>query len=181
MKILLITGQSGAGKTAIGKACSKRLNAMYLRSRDIARHLAHVQGYTKARDWILTVGPRQAIREIDDYILTSIDNAKTAEIVVVDGAYDGRLVAELSHHSPDAEVHIVEVTAPREIRIQRTAEDINADETASEKEMDFLDNLKKEVGVTEVINKAELVVESSTDISSALEVICSLMTTSQKA
>jgi dephospho-CoA kinase len=182
MKILLITGQSGVGKTAIGKACSKRLHAMYLRSRDIARHLAHVQGYTKARDWILTVGPRQAIREIDDYILTSIDNAKTAEIVVVDGAYDGRLLAELAHRIENPmDVHVIEVTAPHDVRIKRTAEDIDADETASEKEMEFLDNLKKEVGVTEVINKAELVVESSTDISSALEVICSLVTSPKKA
>jgi len=175
MKILLITGQSGVGKTAISKACSKRLHAMYLRSRDIARHLAHVQGYTRARDWIMAVGARQAIREIDDYILTSIDNAKTAEIVVVDGAYDGRLLAELKQRFTPEDVHVVEVTAPRDVRIKRTAADTGGDEVTSEQEMNFLDDLKRQVGVSAVVNKAELVVENSDDISSALDVICSLV------
>ncbi|HTJ73129.1 MAG TPA: AAA family ATPase [Verrucomicrobiae bacterium] len=175
MKILLITGQSGVGKTAISKACSKRLGAMYLRSRDIARHLAHVQGYTRARDWILAVGAKQAIREIDDYVLTSIDNARTAEIIVVDGAYDGRLLAELGQRFASEDIHIVEVTASRDVRIQRTAMETGGDETASTREMDFLDDLKRQVGVSEVVTKAELVVESSDDISSALDVICSLV------
>jgi len=181
MKVLLITGQSGVGKTTISKACSKRLHAMYLRSRDIARHLAHVQGYTRARDWIGTVGAQQAIREIDDYILTSVDNAKSAEVVVVDGAYDSRLVAELGQRIKPADIHIVEVTASRDDRIQRTAEDIHVDTPASIKEMEFLDDLKKQVGVSEVINKAELVVESNPDISSALDVICSLVMPPSKA
>lgn len=175
MKILLVTGQSGVGKTAISKACSKRLGAMYLRSRDIARHLAHVQGYTRARDWILAVGAKQAIREIDDYVLTSIDNAKTAEIIVVDGAYDGRLLAELKQRFQPEDVHIVEVTASHDVRVQRTAMETGGDETASTREMNFLDDLKRQVGVSEVVTKAELVVESSDDISSALDVICSLV------
>ena len=174
MKLLLVTGQSGVGKTAISKACSKRLGAMYLRSRDIARHLAHVQGYTKARDWIMEVGAKQAIREIDDYVLTSIDNAKTAEIIVIDGAYDGRLLAELGQRIQPENMHIVEVTASREVRLKRTAADTGTDEPASAREMEFLDDLKRQVGVSEVVNKAELVVESSEDISSALDVICSL-------
>lgn len=176
MKLLLVTGQSGVGKTAITKACSKRLGAMYLRSRDIARHLAHVQGYTKARDWITEVSAKQAIREIDDYVLTSIDNAKTAEIVVVDGAYDGRLLAELGQRFKPEDMHIVEITASREVRLQRTAVETGTDESASEREMEFLDSLKHQVGVSEVVNKAEMVIESSEDISSALDVICSLFT-----
>jgi dephospho-CoA kinase len=175
MKVLLITGQSGVGKTAISKACSKRLHAMYLRSRDIARHLAHVQGYTRARDWILAVGAKQAIREIDDYVLTSIDNAKTAEVVVVDGAYDSRLLAELTQRFTPEDVHVVEVTAPRDVRLKRTAAETGGDEAASEKEMNFLDDLKRQVGVSAVVTKAELVVENSDDISSALDVICSLV------
>ena len=174
MKLLLVTGQSGVGKTAISKACSKRLSAMYLRSRDIARHLAHVQGYTRARDWITAVGAKQAIREIDDYILTSIDNAKTAEIVVVDGAYDGRLLAELGQRFRREDMHIVEVTASQEVRLERTATENGTDKDASAREMEFLDDLKRQVGVSEVVNKAELVVESNEDISSALDVICSL-------
>ena len=174
MKLLLVTGQSGVGKTAISKACSKRLHAMYLRSRDIARHLAHVQGYTRARDWIMAVGAKQAIREIDDYVLTSIDNAKTAEIIVIDGAYDGRLLAELGQRIKPEDMHIVEVTASREVRLQRTSAETGSDEEASVREMEFLDDLKRQVGVSEVVNKAELVVESSEDISSALDVICSL-------
>jgi hypothetical protein len=47
--------------------------------------------------------------------------------------------------------------------------------------MAFLDDLKKQVGVTEIINKAELVVENSEDISSALDVICSLLLPPQPA
>jgi dephospho-CoA kinase len=181
MKILLVTGQSGVGKTAISKACSKRLHAMYLRSRDIARHIAHLQGYTRARDWILAVGAKQAIKEIDTYVLTSIDNAKTAKIVVVDGAYDGGLLAELENRFDRGDIHIVEVTAPHDVRIQRTAADIDGDTATSEHEMAFLDDLKKQVGVTEIINKAELIVENNEDISSALDVICSLLLPPQPA
>jgi len=181
MKILLVTGQSGVGKTAISKACSKRLHAMYLRSRDIARHLAHVQGYTRARDWIMAVGAKQAIREIDDYILTSVDNAKTAEIVVVDGAYDARLLAELKQRFKAEDVHIVEITASREVRLQHAAAEAGESEKNPDQEMEFLDDLKRQVGVSEVINKAELVIENSDDMSSALDVICSLFEPLEKA
>jgi hypothetical protein len=47
--------------------------------------------------------------------------------------------------------------------------------------MEFLDDLKKQVGVNEVVNRAELVVESTPDISSALDVICSLVAPASKA
>ncbi len=178
MQIILVTGQSGVGKTDITKACSKRLHAMYLRSRDIARHIAHLQGYTRARDWILAVSPQQAIQEIDEYIVAAIDNAKTASIAIVDGAYDHNLLEQLEKRFDRNDIHIVEITASHDIRLQRTAADISGDDTAAEQEMTFLDDLKDQVGFNGVINKAEIVVENGEDNASAVDVICALVSPS---
>lgn len=175
MKILLITGESGAGKTPISLALCRRLEGMCLRSRDIARFLAHQQGYRRARDWIEAVTPEEAIRKIDEQILMAIDNSKPDATVVIDGAYAIGLLEELDKRFDKNEYHVIEISAPHDVRVSRSSRSMPGDTDAINQKMTYHDKLKTQAGMNAVINKAELTIENSVDIASAVDEICAFV------
>jgi hypothetical protein len=174
VNILLITGESGVGKTAIGLAVSKQLRATFLRSRDIARFLAHREGFTGAHGWIKARGLKAAADAVHNEILTAIDNAQTDALIVIDGVYDTQLLTKIEERVGKDAMHIVEITVPKDKRLEHT-ETANPEEmNALQQEMEFLDGLKKSAGLIGVTNKAELVVENL-HMDSSIEVITAFL------
>ncbi|HSW77193.1 MAG TPA: hypothetical protein VLG36_00140 [Candidatus Chromulinivoraceae bacterium] len=174
MNILLITGESGVGKTAIGLAVSKQLRATFLRSRDIARFLAHREGFTGAHDWIKALGLKTAAEAVHNEILAAVDNAQSDALIVIDGVYDTQLLTKIEERVGKDSMHIVEITVPKDKRLDHTDTSDPDETSAIQQEMEFLDGLKKSAGLYGVTNKAELVVENL-HMDSSIEVITAFL------
>lgn len=163
MNVLLITGKSGTGKTAISQKISKKIRASYLQSRVIAHTLAQKDGFTRAHDWIHALGVQTATQRINSEILNSIDRAQPNSTIVVDGVYSSDLIAEIEKRVNKDKVRIIEITAPLPDRIARSVHESGEDEHAVKEELHFLDKIKNEAGIGSVENCANLVVENLED------------------
>lgn len=178
MNILLITGESGTGKTVISAAVSKRLHAAYMRSRDIAHDLAQGKGFPRTRDWIKSAGIQVATEQLHKEIIAKLATMPSDATVVIDGIYTSEFLAEIDALANGGAMRVVEITAPKTVRIDYAAKMQKADKTTAEEEIEFLDDIKHQAGIQAVANKADLVIENL-DSDSTIDEICALLTSPQ--
>ena len=56
MNILLLTGESGAGKSTIAREVSQARKGTHLAERELSRVLAREHGFNRSRQWLQAAG-----------------------------------------------------------------------------------------------------------------------------
>lgn len=169
MEALLFTGHSGAGKTTICRSASEQLQARHLVEREISRTLAREQGFERSRLWVASIVLCQAATEIRNRTADLVSDLPEYATVIINGVYDRLAPESIQQQVGRCTLHLIAVTAPRELRIVRCAQRMKVDLGTAEREMDVLDTFKREVGGEELINRAVLTIENNADVTQAHE------------
>lgn len=145
MKAVLLTGYSGVGKTTLAESLSRQTGMEVFSERDISRSIAKDEGHARSRLWLATVGVGEVARAIRERTLELMTQASQSGQagVIIDGVYDALLQQAIRQRIANAEIQIINVEAPREVRIQRYARRIGAlSLELADRDMQFLDDIK---------------------------------------
>lgn len=178
MNIVLLTGLSGVGKSAIARQLAERFGAACFSERDVFRTLARGYGFERGRLWLAAVGILEALRAVRERTIDLIAGAEDALLIIVDGVYEATLPAAIASRFPSAKTFTVAVEAPEVIRHARCAERMGGIPLAAAvKEADFLDRLKHEAGMALLAERADLVIENASTLEGACERMTSWIAT----
>ncbi len=162
MNVVLLTGRSGSGKSAIARLLGERLGARLLVEREIFKLLARTQGFSRGRAWVAVTDFGKVLRQSRALTIDLIASSRGYAIVMLDGAYDRALPAAIERNVAGAHPIIVAVTAPFHLRLQRVAERLaTVDHELARREIEFLDGLKERAGMFELEQHATLVIKNS--------------------
>lgn len=170
MKILLFTGLSGSGKTTIARKIGNELELPVISTRGLLHAAATQKGFARIRYWLAEAGFDDILREGREKMAEAIEEEKKRgeKGVIVDDIFDPEMLAALSQRFPNEKIQLIYTETSREIREERMIVRIDADREEAIKELTFLDGVKAEAGIAEVIQAAEIKIENSGELGETL-------------
>lgn len=169
MSILLFTGNSGSGKTTLAESLTKKHRGTLIRERVICHGLAVKYGHKRTREWIAAVGALQVGAELSEETAGIIAKKYDGSLFIVDGAYDVNLPGTILDNVPHVrKLGIVAVNAERSVCVPRVAQRLGGvGMTAATNEIDFLDGVKEQFGMSAMMGRADLVLNGSLDLATS--------------
>ncbi len=159
MSVLLLTGESGAGKSTVGHNVAAARNGLHIAEREVSRAIAAEKGYQRSRHWVCDVGLSEAATAIRQRTVEMVGAQPKDRLTIIDGVYDAKFPEALRLAIPRIKLGIVAVEASLGLRAKRCAQRMGG--IALQKalaEVAYLDAIKHEVGMDELIAAADLVV-----------------------
>lgn len=160
MKIILLTGLSGSGKTSIGEILEKQ-GCGLIRVQKLLHNWAVELGYERIRHWLARVGEDHVLFTSRCLILKEILKKGNLD-VVVDDCFDPDLPDIVKRVFPKVEVVTIWIKVDENTREARIAGRLGVEIGSRQlkDEVTLLDNFKKKAGIEAVIQDANIVIEN---------------------
>lgn len=162
-KIILLTGYSGAGKSVVSNQLATSLGLSYIDSRNVYHKLARELGFTSGREWLKTAGTSDFLENVIDETVRQMSDQPEGTNFVLDAVAGNRMVEKIRSSFPQANMTIVSLQAPVEVREGRIARRQNLDLQSAAHERKFRDGFLQESGVEATMQQANFVVENEED------------------
>lgn len=160
MIFFLFTGLSAVGKTTIARFLGERLGVPVVGEREILHWLAEREGYARTRHWLESAGLQVVLDEALRETVRVAKEQSNGQAVIIDGSYDRRLPQTLLKTIEGCKVFIIALAVGEITREERMAGRLNTSKTEAKREMALIDDWKLMAGMSELMNKANLVVDS---------------------
>lgn len=158
-KIIVITGNSGAGKSTVCKRLQEYFNYPLLTFAGMGKEFANKNGYNRIRECHLGMDLEEFIEGISNYIFHTIDKElTTCDIVLVDGLYIAKTVEKLKEKY---ECHILYLKTSDTIRYERIAERLSTTVEQAKVEDKVKEKLKDDVRMDILIKNSSCTIDGN--------------------
>lgn len=158
-KIFIVTGRTGAGKTALCNRLSDYFNCPCIAFMGVGREIANSNGYNRIRDYYLEIGLEQFKEAMSKHFSIIIDEKMNSnENIVIDGLYIYEVFNTLN---TKYDCRIINIDANELIRYKRISEKLSITIEQAQKENKEKEELKDEVGIDELIKKADITIDGN--------------------
>lgn len=173
MNIFLFAAPSASGKTTISTAVSLKYDLPRIDLHQILHDLAVEYGYARAREWVLSVGLEEVLNLTRMRLFEKIETNKNARGIIIDEVIDEGTLNLIKDAYPESNIKTIFVEAHQHDRVRFISKRINADdETHALEEIQFIDGLKQRLGITGVIEQAEVRINNYGRIEEAVDEVC---------
>lgn len=159
--VILLTGLCGGGKSSVARIVAERRRFLLVTERELFKQRATSLGYRRGRDWLAEVGVEVVVSHARRVTVEIVSGLAVDAMAIVDGAYDRRLPTALVEALPGRPIAIVVFQAEKDVRIRRVSNRLGVDLDAATKEVDFLDELKRQAGVEALAAVAALTIDTT--------------------
>jgi len=167
MKIILFTGLSASGKSVISKKVSEKLGLPRINLHAIIHEIAAQKGFPRARNWISAVGVEQSLEETRSRLANLIEEMRNRKGVIVDEVVDPATLAFLESQFREDEFCSVYIRANRHDRKRFMDKRLGGkDRREAQREIHFIDHLKEEVGIAQIIENVDYRFENFRNVES---------------
>lgn len=169
MEIVIFTGLSGSGKSAIAKKCALEFDLPVANLHQILKEKSLQAGFSHTRDWISELGILNSIAETRDTIEGQISQARASHRgIIIDQVIDPETLYSIRSRFPLDHTSVIFVKANRHDRRHwaETRSDTPAEGLAL---LRLKDTWKYEAGVNEVIAEANIVIENNRPLNEVVQ------------
>lgn len=169
--IIFLAGYSGAGKSTIGSNFCKKYGLDFIEHQKLVHDISISKGFERARHWLREVGVDQFSKESVEGMLKIVRGLEgTTRGVLTDVAYGKEMIQAFKNTFPGKELIIGSVFAnqrTRETRIGVRMGGVERD--IAQQEREFRDEFLSKVGLQEILESADFVIENTGTIPEAVE------------
>lgn len=169
--VIILAGFSCSGKSTTSKKLVNRYRFDLMEQYVIYHNISSSKGYKRTRYWLADVGNENFVSEITVETVRRIQNLSSSKGVVIDASYGSRMHAILSSTLPNAQIITIAITTNQEERVQRMKGRMGSSLEGAEVELTFRDKFLSDVGLQDIIDKAEFKVENKGSIESVISEI----------
>ncbi len=156
MKIILFTGLSASGKSAIAKQTAERLNLPLVEFHQLMHQEAKNRGFTRIRDWMKEIGGFEAaLEQTRSTLFNKIQTLRNEKGVVIDQLIDMTTLNSLREVFQGDVPYVIFIRSNRHERRHWARK---RDPENGVRDLILKDNLKLEVGLRNVVESADCMV-----------------------
>lgn len=160
----LFSGPSATGKSTVAKSLGQQINAPVLGERTILKQLAQEHGFSRIRNWALTIGVERAIDIALQKTVQIIGQERNCRQLILDGCYDERLVHRLKEEFIDDRFVVIAFDADMEKRELWMAQRLNSTLAEARNEILRIDGFKYYAGMTRILTEADINIKNDRSI-----------------
>lgn len=158
--ILVITGDSGSGKTTIAQMLHEYYSVPLLTFSSVGKELSTLKGYKRLREYFEKCSHDIFCAELNKYLLKRIlAFAEYNDCFIIEGLVSSEVIKALKDEFKN--IYIVVIQTDKIIRIKRIAKRLSCSIEAAECENDLKEKIKKSLGIDEVITLSDYIIDGN--------------------
>lgn len=158
-KIFIITGRTGAGKSMLCNRLEEYFKEPLLSFATMGKKFANANGYNRIRECHLAMELQEFKTKISQYILNSIkEELSHGDTIIIDGLYIDDVVRRLKE---DYICKLIYLKTDDDVRYKRISERLSVTIEQAKKENEIKEHLKDEVGINQLIELADYIVDGN--------------------
>lgn len=166
VEILCVTGSSATGKSSVSKHLSKEFGVPLFSLGDYQREkFTH---YGTPQQYHRKLGLDVTSYGLWPEFVNQIASLKSDKGIIVDGIYTYKFLELLKKNFKGENVHLMQITATRHARLRFFQIRTNLEVADAFKEMSKIDKIKRDVGLIEVLRRADVTVRNNTGLNEFL-------------
>ena len=158
-KIFIITGRTGAGKSTLCNQLQEYFKYPLLSFAIMGKKFANANGYNRIRECYLAMELKEFKTKILQYILNVIkEELSECDAIIMDGIYIDDVVKKLKE---DYICKLIYLKTDDDTRFKRISDRLSITIEQAKKENEIKKQLKNEVGINELIELADYVIDGN--------------------
>lgn len=159
MVIILFTGLSASGKTTLSRELAAKYNIVRIDAHQTIHDIAIDAGYERGRDWVKAVGSEEVYRACTESLIKQLNYHKEQSVLFIDEIVDKKMLNVIQTTLPMAEIVTIYIKADPKARLEFMGKRIDEhNQSKIMAEIDFIDGLKMEAGLREIIESADAII-----------------------
>lgn len=166
--VIILAGFSCAGKSTIAKKLVDRYEFDLMEQYVIYHDIANSKGYKRTRYWLADIGNEKFVNEVATETVRRIQSLPHSKGIIIDASYGSKMHTIFASTLLGATIITLSLITNREERVQRMKGRMGSSFEEAEIELTFRDKFLNDVGLQEIIDKAEFKIENKENIESVI-------------